>query len=107
MIPIASKEMISTNYVSRRIDAKLDRDTAILFKRLRLGLEMIGAFDNAGAEPTVAMALREIIKRVAQEAVEVGNNGVPVKQDKPQTKQEKPVPFTNDVPKARLPRGNK
>lgn len=76
MIPIADKNL-NTTYVSKRIDVKLDRDTAILFKRIRIGLECIGAFDS-DSEPTIAMALREIIRRVAEEAVVVNSSGQPV-----------------------------
>lgn len=101
MIPIAEKDL-NTNYVSKRIDVKLDRETAILFKRLRQGLEYIGAFDSE-SEPTVAMAIREIIRRVADEAVVVSQDGQPAA-DESKTPTAKPQAATTATQKPRLPK---
>lgn len=102
MIPIASKDQ-PLNYASRRIDAKLDRETAILFKRLRLGMEYAGAFENENSEPTTAMALRELIRRAAAEAVVVDPSGKPESDES-----RKSVAATKPAElKPRIPKGNK
>ena len=106
MIPIASPDL-STTYVSKRVDVKLDRDTAILFKRLRLGLEFVGAFDS-DSEPTIAMALKALIRKAAEEAVVVNANGSPVTAAEPA--KSKPVESTtapSSTAKPRLPKGTK
>lgn len=104
MIPIADTNL-NTTYVSKRIDVKLDRETAILFKRIRIGLECIGAFDS-DSEPTIAMALREIIRRVAEEAVVVNASGKPVTSDAAEPAKSKPAEPTSANPtvKPRLPK---
>ena len=102
MIPIAEKNM-NTSYVSKRIDVKLDRETAILFKRIRIGLECIGAFAS-DSEPTIAMALREIIRRVAEEAVVVNASGKPVTSDAAEPAKIKPAEATSGNPKTRIPK---
>ena len=105
MIPIASHEL-STTYVSKRIDVKLDRETAILFKRLRLGLEYVGAFDS-DSEPTIAMALKALIHRIAEEAVVVNSSGSPA--TAAESAKSKPAASTPNGTNAkpRLPKGTK
>lgn len=103
MIPIADKNL-NTTYVSKRIDVKLDRETAILFKRIRIGLECIGAFDS-DSEPTIAMALREIIRRVADDAVVVNASGQPVTSTSAEPAKSKPESTSASATvKPRLPK---
>ena len=102
MIPIAP-DNTNTTYVAKRIDVKLDRETAILFKRLRLGLEFTGAFDST-SEPTIAMALKALIRRAADEAVVVNASGTPATAAEPA--KAKPAASTPDVSniKPRIPK---
>ena len=105
MIPIASD--IDQNYVTKNIQVKLDRDTAILFKRLRRGLEYVHAFKLDGSEPSVSLTLRELIHRAAAEAVEVGQDGKPIV-DNLSAKQEARLPENGATThKPRLPKGSK
>ena len=106
MIPIAS-DNIDQNYVTKNIQVKLDSKTAILFKRLRMGLERVNAFRLDGSEPSVSMALRELIIRAAAEAVEVGQDGKPIVENmsaKQETRQPESSATTH---KPRLPKGSK